>query len=156
MFDTLTGLINSEGWSSGVMVGAPDVWVVKRLLTSHPWLRLVVVDPFGSDQSYEDLIYWRAEHQYNTVIIRMRTDDAAALFEDESYDFVAINVGCDLGVNIAAWLNKPRDGGMIVGYGYDPEESPEIITTVDGWFGADVQIYPDQAWAWRCSERILF
>ena len=166
----IEGLVKSEGWQFGVELGVYEGDTFKHLLTSCPGLRLVGVDLFDSDffqstregrpertfnleQSYEDLIHWRANHQYDAKLIRMPTIDAARFFEDGSCDFVFIDADHRyeaVNADIHAWFSKVRKGGMIIGHDYNPQEFPGVVQAVNEWFGDDVQLYDDHVWACRC------
>lgn len=101
------------------------------------WLAMPKYDVSQAQQSINYGIASRIAAESGGHILKMNSEDAALLIEDESLDFVFIDADHSYdGVwsDIEAWLPKIRPGGLLSGHDYNnPEDvcGPEVKRAVD-------------------------
>jgi len=107
----------------------------------RPTLRLIAVDTFAGSESEQetnhaealstdDRVFRRflrnvaASRTSNVSVLRMRSEEAAALFQDGSVDLVFIDADHeyeDVNRDLACWQRTIRAGGWIAGHDYQQE-----------------------------------
>lgn len=122
----------------GVYAGA-----LSRLFAELPSLRrLILVDPWEAgyggfstehmDAIAEGVMAW-ARMNLRVEVLRMRSVDAAKLFEDESIDFFHTDGDHSyqgITTDIRAWLPKVRTGGILSGDNYEAETVAAGVNTL--------------------------
>ncbi len=84
--------------------------------------------------------------------MKMTSVEAAALVADGSLDVVYIdgNHGyLDIQEDIATWLPKLKDGGLIAGHDYEPLERPGVPRAVTERLGKPDALFVDTTWVKR-------
>ena len=131
----------------------------KKLYCIDPWLMgYDPLDPSADKTVYEAEIHFDYKHFLNPIVkkLKMFSEDAVSLFEDESIDFIYID-GCHTYEAVKRDLNnyfpKIKIGGIIAGHDYvDPGPDKPIHiggvkTAVDEFFGVPpISRYEDFSW----------
>ena len=134
---TLTKWTRDHGWTRGAELGLSLGWLTFNLLKNCPDLFLVCVDPWayvpgsvaGGDKCYRNnWDHQRRERAWRTAakqwpdrydLLNMTTDEAAALVDDRSLDFVFVDADhSEAGVraDIENWRPKIKPGGWLIGH----------------------------------------
>lgn len=83
--------------------------------------------------------------KWHYVALAMPSVEAAAKFAPRSIDFVFIDAAHDFDnvmADIAAWLPKVREGGIIAGHDYDYYWRESVVKAVNQVFGDRVEAIP--------------
>jgi len=151
-YQTISKLVNNNGWTKGVEVGVYAGRTFRQLLVLCPDLDITGVDlyePQPENSGPEKWLpgenghAWDHERNYNSMlavcekfshrarIIKDYSVNAAKQFENNSIDFVFIDADhsyksvCE---DIDAWSPKIRAGGMIIGHDFHfPGVSKAVI-----------------------------
>lgn len=155
------------GWTKGAELGVWKGRTFKHLLTTVTNLHLIGVDLYAPQpDNYgpekwlpgENGHTWNHDHHYNDVykfcqtvggrgtILRMKSNDAVKLIEDESLDFVFIDAdhsyeGCN--DDIKNWTPKVKKGGYVMGHDIFWEGVNKAIREN---FGDDFNEEEDKVW----------
>lgn len=141
-------LLNSLGLTGwGVEIGVDSGVYSAELLAGCSIERLFSIDPWAAeelggidDYPYEGLLRTLITLRpfgLRSVVMRMRSLDAAAIFQAGALDFVYLDgvhrvPGIDF--DIAAWWPKVRPGGILAGHDYEPwNPEPHVRTAVDAF-----------------------
>ena len=87
--------------------------------------------------------------------MRMNSQEAAAVLEDDSYDFVFIDGGHSMKQVLAdldSWYPKVRQGGIIAGHDSNLFSVNFAVTSwykARGWDPSNLKMAPNQAWYWH-------
>lgn len=162
-WQALERLIKDHGWTRGVEVGVFKGRTFKHVLSRCSGLMLWGVDrwdtayyhatregrppkDFDLDAEYSALSQWvRDNAPGRGFLIREDTVKAAAMFEDNEFDFAFIDADHRyeaVKADIAAWRAKAR---VIVGHDYNPEEFPGVVAAVNEAFAGVVGL-DDHVW----------
>lgn len=115
----------------GAEVGVGSGWFSAWLLKNSDLSRLYSIDPWGQGlpgQSNQNGVEWYlesvkllSEFGLRSVVLRMLSAEAAALFTDGSLDFVYIDANHNydqVKQDLAAWFPKIKTGGVFAGHDY--------------------------------------
>ena len=86
--------------------------------------------------------------------MRMNSQEAADLLEDDSYDFVFIDGGHSMRQVLAdldSWYPKVRQGGIVAGHDSNLFSVNFAVTSwykSHGWDPSNLKMAPNQAWYW--------
>jgi hypothetical protein len=173
-WDIVSELANARGWTMGAELGVLSGLLYFRLLARCPGLTLVGVD-IWEHQPEQDAIYSEGGRSYlrhdlaaceckvrdaarqygkRAILHKMRTVDAAGLYEDGTFDFVFLDADhtyAGVKGDIAAWLPKIKRGGAIMGHDYQPA-FPGVMRAVDEAFGGRARFFKDSVWKVECSK----
>lgn len=145
-------LVKARGLTNGVEVGVGYGGHCESLLDYRGIDTLIGIDPYTHRQDCDDatnLPQHELDRVYHHVLdrmarfgrrfklIRKSSSIAAKGLETGSLDFVYIDgdhryesvVG-----DLAVWLDKVREGGILAGHDYDNPELPGVQQAVDGFF----------------------
>ena len=160
-------LARQGGWTSGAELGVWKGRTFKHLLNALPDLQLIGVDlyapqldsdgpekwvPGENGHEWDHEAYFKEMTEFcvkkdnRGTLLRMKTDDACELIEDESLDFVFIDAdhsfeGCN--GDIVNWSRKVRLGGYIIGHDIDWDEVNRAVRLN---FGPDFEEDEDNVW----------
>ena len=116
-----------DTWSWRYLKDGPDsVWAVPELET----------DP---DFVFRQFIHNTSPVKHIINVKRMKSVDAAQLYDNDSVDFVFIDASHeyeDVKADIEAWYPKIKPGGYIGGHDYTPDYLVGVKTAVDEFFAA--------------------
>ena len=155
------------GWTKGAELGVWKGRTFKHLLTSVSNLHLSGVDlyapqpdntgpeqwtpgenghPWSHEVYFDDITKFCEKMNGRGVLLRMKTDEAANLIEDESLDFVFIDAdhsyeGCN--ADIKNWSPKVKKGGYVMGHDIFWEGVNKAIKEN---FGEDYHEEEDKVW----------
>lgn len=100
-----------------------DSWPVGKLTCVDPWAKLDdyddAINTLDREADYEDAKRATEHHTSRVNFVRLKSLDAAALFEDRSLDCVYIDGNHwrpFVDDDIAAWWPKVRSGGILAGH----------------------------------------
>lgn len=124
-------LFRDLGFKKGAEIGVLAGAYSKKLVTVNPGLKLFGIDPWlsypefttaGPQSDYETL-YAKAKKTVlpGTVLVRKKSMDALADFEDNSLDFVYIDGNHEFtseANDIHEWQKKVRPDGIVSGHDY--------------------------------------
>lgn len=131
--EDLAKWFNELGFTKGAEIGVLWGRYSKQLCDHNPNLKLYCIDPWLEHSDYHDAhcpqdrmesLYEQTKEllkDSNCVIIRKKSMDALADFEDESLDFVYIDGNHQFtseANDIHEWSKKVRKGGIIAGHDY--------------------------------------
>lgn len=122
--------------SIGIELGVASGDFSRRMVRSGKFRKVFGVDVYGDHHDTSEYIsalrFIGVDQDYH--LLRMRFDEALALFDDESFDFVYIDgyahTGEDRGETIFAWLRKVKVGGVLAGHDYHPDW-PRVVAAVN-------------------------
>lgn len=153
--DQFTQLLAELNFKNGVEVGVAHGKFSKKLYDANPNLEnLWGVDPYEPHQGYRDYVSTKTfnvlrtdahtllEDLPNYHFIEEYSDVAVKRFPDKSLDFVYIDGDhCYEAVvaDIAMWLPKVREGGIISGDDYFKSKGPakmHVVQAVNGYTDA--------------------
>jgi hypothetical protein len=165
--DLLDVLAKRHGWTRGAELGVFRGDTFLHLLQRNPGLTMIGVDTWtpadvpdrGEDgaRSYRkaplskfETRLRRACERYGdrAVLIKDRTDLAAAQVEDASLDFVFVDADHTepaVRADILAWAPKIRPGGWLLGHDYF-DRFPGVIAAVDDLLPGR-RLHPDFCWS---------
>lgn len=129
-----------HSWTIGAELGVWKGRTFKHLLTKVPHLHMIGVDLYAAQPNNtgpetwtpgENGHEWDHDFYFNDILnfcktvngrgrlLRMKTDEASKLIEDESLDFVFIDAdhsyeGCNN--DIKNWMPKVKKGGYVIGH----------------------------------------
>ena len=162
-WETIAGIALVNGYCRGAELGVSWGRFSTFLCSRVPNMNMLAVDLWGPQpenvgrpgaEAYDNEKYWPHEKKFQTLkdhiaqyfpgrikLMRMLTNDAAKLVDDESLDFVFIDAdhsyeGC--AADIANWTPKVRQGGLVSGHDINwptvlkaVKESGDFITASD-------------------------
>lgn len=99
--------------------------------TFYPTLSDISV---SRDEDYRAAMTIMEKYGDRVTVLRSKSVDAAATFEDGTVDFVYVDGLHDFDSvmqDIRAWYPKVRSGGVIAGHDYSEEYLPEVKRAVD-------------------------
>jgi predicted O-methyltransferase YrrM len=119
-----------------VEVGVKEGFHAKLLSRTMPGSVIYAVDPYimyyeetypdltqeAQEGFYRDLIHHSIESDGKIVPIRLKSDEAAKFFADESIDYIYIDgdhTKDGVQLDIVSWLPKVKNGGIIGGHDWD-------------------------------------
>jgi predicted O-methyltransferase YrrM len=165
----LAKLVQSQGWRRGAEIGVFKGATLLHLLKTCPKLHMIGVDPWERTpggpkdmatgekdwsgtpmEEYESHVRNEAAaFGDRSLILKMRSIDAARIVEAGSLDFVFVDgdhrtdaVLTDIGV----WWRKVRPGGMVLGHDWN---WPSVRRAVQHYCPAPA-LHADNVWAIRC------
>lgn len=168
----LHGLVAQHRWKTGAELGVLRGETMLHLLSRCPQLTMIGVDLWepleGADGAWDDggrsytghdmdgyrrrLQALLRPYSERSVLLRMRTVDAAAEFDDGNFDFVFIDADhtyAGISADIEAWWPKVRQGGMLLGHDWEHAEFPGVTRAVRERFGEPLA-FRDKMWGvWR-------
>jgi len=113
--ETLYKLFCKNGFKQGVEIGVETGLNAVDMFKYIPGLRLYLVDPFRNEETIKN-----TEH-YDAIPIKMKSEQAAPLFKDNSLDFVYIDGDHSYDavmLDLILWGKKVKHGGIISGHDY--------------------------------------
>jgi hypothetical protein len=123
----------------GIELGVAAGYFSDALLRCSKLKVLFSIDAWADhhdSQEYLLAVRRLAKHGNWSVVLRMFFDDAIALFDDESIDFIYLDAyahtGQENGRLIDRWWKKLKIGGLFAGHDYDPKW-PETVEAVDAF-----------------------
>jgi len=123
----------------GIELGVAAGDFSERILTRSTCEHLYSVDMWAGDRGhgvdqYREAIIRLAPYRTRNSILRMRFDEALALFDDSSLDFIYVDGyahdGELNGQTFREWLPKLRSGGIMAGDDYHADW-PLVVSAVD-------------------------
>lgn len=139
-------LFKQRGYKIGVEIGVYRGVFSAHLLENVSGLKMYGVDPwvpykgFHSCKQHKiDTIYEDAMNRMKGLdceIIRKKSIDAVNDFEDGSVDFVYIDGNHDfwhVATDIALWVPKVRDGGVVSGHDYIDTSRCKVRSVVQAY-----------------------
>ena len=143
-------LLAELGCAIGAEVGVEQGAYSECLLSRNPNLKLFCVDAWSRYSNYRDHVnqekldnFYKATEarlaQYNAVLVRSYSVEAAKQFMRDSLDFVYIDANHTLPFVIAdlqAWIPKVHVGGIIAGHDYQRRKEGlqnNVIIAVSAW-----------------------
>lgn len=168
-WEILSRFIKENDYRRMVEVGVKSGRNVWEICTRCPEVEIIAVDPWCGTDNY---VHWskkqveRHEREFDAVQAQFRdrvrkvkrfSVDAAPLVEDGSLDLVFIDGDHSYEAvksDIAAWLPKVREGGIISGHDYGNtnqhgDRFAGVDRAVDEAFSNAVELYDDHVWAVR-------
>lgn len=152
--NTLVRLLKQQKWNSGAELGVQAGVLARMLLETRQQLHLIGVDNFSLDSSSREEVEKLVEEfapRYR--LLAMDTDDAAALVEDGSLDFVFIDANHSeerTFEDIQHWKSKVKRGGWFGGDAYNPKWYPQTVKAVHRVYPKEqVQVWPGRVWGVR-------
>ena len=128
---------------------------VRKIFSVDPWEPgYDPLDPASScDMALVESEFDRRAAQFQGVVevvkLKMKSLEAAKLFEDESLDFVYLDgnhryhaVRSDL----KAWVRRVRPGGLIGGHDYANADHLDVMKAVHEIVGQPDWVFPDCSW----------
>lgn len=140
----------------GAFHGKSTAFMAVEIANAHKPIEFYVVDPWEDPEEETlhrlDAVRWRsfdifighmAEGDVLDVIrpLRLKSIDAARIFDDGSLDFVFIDAAHDeasAAADIAAWWPKIKSGGVLAGHDY-ASWAPGVVAAVDRAFGVQFE-----------------
>jgi len=130
--DSLAELFSELGYKTGAEIGVEQGAYSKVLLSRNPGLKLFCVDAWARYSKYRDHVdqekldgfYKKTEERlrnYDAVLVRAFSADAAKQFKPGSLDFVYIDANHSIPYvinDIWMWGEKVRSGGIIAGHDF--------------------------------------
>lgn len=153
---------NSHFVEIGAYYGQSTSYMAVEIINSNKNIKFDVIDTWAGDTSSEyengqwgyelvidgDKVFdgfkenlKRVENYYNPI--RMKSVDAASLYDNQSLDFVFIDGSHDyefVKKDIEVWLPKIKSGGFLGGHDYYEKDHPEVIQAVTEAFGKNIKI----------------
>ncbi len=138
MADTLREL----GFTVGAEIGVAQGDHAELICQHNPQLTLYCVDiwkPYGGYNEYVNRIEWYYEKaktklsQYNCVLVRKFSEEAAKDFADGSLDFVYIDGAHDyrnVAIDLCDWSKKVRVGGIVYGHDFKRSKGDKYVNDV--------------------------
>jgi hypothetical protein len=128
----LAALFAELGFKVGAEIGVEQGRYSEVLLRANPGLKLFCVDAWARYSKYRDHVsqekldgFCRATEerlkQFDAVLVRAYSADAARQFRKDSLDFVYIDANHSLPFviqDIHLWSEKVRPGGIVAGHDY--------------------------------------
>jgi hypothetical protein len=133
----------------GIELGVSRGLFSELLLQDETLSYLYSVDSYGDAKHREDkylaALARLAPYRSRNSIVRLRFDEAVALFPDGYFDFVYVDgcagTGQERGQTIQDWWPKVRAGGVFAGHDYCGKW-PLVMKAVDGFAaGMDLQVF---------------
>jgi predicted O-methyltransferase YrrM len=146
--ETFSKLVKKHRWTKGAELGVDKGLLFDRLLTDHPTLELIGVDICPLPHRLARCRAIEAQHKDRAALLVMWTNEAAAVVEDGSLDFVFIDADHSYSAvmqDIAHWRPKVRKGGWIGGHDYNAKW-PGVVSAVDLAFPKVKTYQPGSIW----------
>jgi hypothetical protein len=122
-----------------IELGTCEAFLTEALLAHSSAAHVYTVDMYASDRGHDVEQYRRAVERLEPyrdryTLLRMRFDEAVAVFPDESFDFVYVDgyahTGEEGGETFRQWFPKVKRGGIFGGDDYD-SYWPLVVEQVD-------------------------
>jgi predicted O-methyltransferase YrrM len=146
--ETFSKLVKKHRWKKGAELGVDKGILFDRLLADHPNLHLIGVDICPLPHRLARCRSIEAQHKDRAELLVMWTNEAAALVDDGSLDFVFIDADHSYSAvmqDIAHWRPKVRKGGWIGGHDYNAKW-PGVVSAVDLAFPKVKTYQPGSIW----------
>lgn len=128
----LAGLFHGLGYQVGAEIGVEQGKFSQTLLSHNPGLKLYCVDAWARYSRYRDHVnqdklneFYRITEErlkeFDAILVRAYSADAAKQFKKDSLDFVYIDANHSLPFviqDIFLWSDKVRPGGIVAGHDY--------------------------------------
>jgi predicted O-methyltransferase YrrM len=148
---TLVQLLKKHQWKTGAELGVDEGILSRMLLDASPELQLIGVDNFTLNPQFRAQVDAMAEEYAPRYrVIAMNTDEASALVDDRSLDFVFIDANHSeerTYEDIQHWRSKVKPGGWFGGDAYNPKWYPQVLTAVHRVYAkSQVHVLPGRVW----------
>lgn len=167
-WDIVSEHANERGWTMGAELGVLRGLLFFRILDRCPKVTLVGVDIWeprpeqdairsdgGRSYKEHDLGGYErevrksaAQYGNRAIIHKMRTTEAAKLYDDETFDFVFLDADHTyegVRADIAAWWPKVKIDGMLMGHDFQHGFPGVIRAVTERW--PHPQTFSDNVWA---------
>lgn len=123
----------------GIELGVAEGILSERFLRRSVLSHLYSVDMYAGDRGHDVAQYRRAlerlaPYRDRNTLVKMRFDEALAMFPDNSFDFIYVDgyahTGEEGGQTFYDWLPKLKPGGVMAGDDYCAEW-PLVVAAVD-------------------------
>lgn len=151
--DVVVRIVRHFGFRIGAELGLARGLLFRRLLAECPGLEMIGVDLFKREHRRAAVDAIAAEYAGRCTVLACSTIEGAKRIATRSLDFVFVDAGhgyCAVTDDLAAWRDKVRAGGMMMGHDYDAARHPGVVRAVDEMFGGGVVSLPHTVW---CSAR---
>ena len=147
----LEKLIKENGFKKGAELGVQTGVTYFHLIDNCPDLELIGVDTWmqaANQKDYDrcwEYVSATAKDNPRCTIMRMTTDKASTLIENNSLDFIFIDADHSYKAvkrDIINWLPKIRDGGMITGHDIGTDSVKKAVTEMLG----EVEVGLNEVW----------
>ena len=144
----LTDLVKAQGWTRGAELGVDKGVLFNMLLSECRALHLIGVDicPVPKRRAHCEAIV--DDFPDRATLHVMTTNEASALVDDRSLDFVFIDADHSepaVVEDIQHWRSKVRPGGWLGGHDYNAH-FPGVVRAVDRLFGKRKELLKGSIW----------
>ena len=138
----LKELFRELGFQTGAEIGTKEGNYAKELCKAIPDIKLYCIDPWKAYKDYQedwvgnqksmDALYEETKNRlsdYNCVIIRKKSSDAAKDFKKDTLDFVFIDGNHEFNFvldDITKWAKVVTPGGIVFGHDYTEDHGGVI------------------------------
>jgi predicted O-methyltransferase YrrM len=136
----LVQLFAEHGLLSGAEIGVDRGQFSTYMLTQHPEMRLLLVDPWRwklrGESRYNSTVRRMEAFGERATIIRQDSFDAVREVKDESLDFVYIDGDHTFDfvmTDLIWWARKVRYGGVVAGHDYYRFRGGGVVPAVDAY-----------------------
>ncbi len=148
--EELGSFLNSMGLiGSGAEIGVKEGYFSNRILSSWKGSNLYMIDPWRHmvdwesdinlkdsemEKTYEKAVSAVREFEGRYKILRMSSEEASKIIEDESLDFVYIDANHDYShvcEDLFYWYPKVKKGGLMSGHDYLNIRKGDVIDGSD-------------------------
>lgn len=140
----LSLVMGDLGFTTGIEIGVGLGRSAKSWCNAMPDLHLICIDPYLAyssinNQERQDRAYEKAKailSGYNVELVCKPSGDVAAMFDDESVDFVYIDGDHTFDaviVDIVKYVPKVRMGGLVLVHDYFHFRTGGVVAAVDGY-----------------------
>lgn len=153
-YNTVTNLIKENNLKVGCEIGVAFGTQSLHILQNASIDKLYAIDPYkhfssevyddgmNLNQNYFNVLYYIVRNRLNTFtnkveLIRKTSVEAASDIADFSLDFVYLDANHSYEAvkqDLAAWYNKVKTQGFLIGDDYDHPNFPGVKKAVDGFF----------------------
>lgn len=167
-WDFLAGLMQQLGLKTFVEVGCKEGRTSGHILKTVPGSTVVAIDPWivqpqnveGDEdrETYQDwdfekieAQFWSniGEHRERTTMMRMTSLEAVQHFDGRAIDMVFIDALHDYASvkeDIAAWLPKVREGGVLAGHDFNHKWPGVERAVAESFDLMTIGVGPDSVW----------
>ena len=161
--DLVNELLIGKNDLIGIEIGSYQGESAEILLSSGAFKKLSCIDPWVMDYDPSDTTgdagIFLAEEAFdkrfkdNPVVtkLKMMSNDAVGLFEDNSIDFIYIDGNHQYAFvkqDLENFVPKIKVGGIIAGHDYGGPTTPGVTKAIEEFFGGKPEkVYPDFSWA---------
>jgi len=142
-------LLKTKNPLLGAEIGVKEGRFIAHMLQNYPNLKMYAVDPWESqpegNETYKEWNFNNIYKEYQQKVkpyadrcteLKMYSEKAADLVEDNSLDFVFIDAQHDYDSvkrDISLWQPKVKTGGILSGHDYNPK-FPGVVKAVNELF----------------------